>query len=77
MNVSEFTRLVRDMRAAQKAWFRDHERGDLIRSKDLERRVDKALADGIVFDLDIVSSVETPDQLDLFEGLRPTDGEGE
>lgn len=72
MNVSEFTRLVKEMRQAQKAWFKDHERGDLIRSKDLERRVDKALADGIIFDLDIVSFVE-PEQLDLFDKARPTD----
>ncbi len=76
MNVSEFTRLVKEMREAQKAWFKNRLRGDLIRSKDLERRVDKALADGIVFDLDIVSSVE-PGQLDLFDGARRNDGEGE
>jgi len=41
------------MRAAQKAYFNSRKREDLIRSKDLERRVDKALEDGIVFDLDI------------------------
>lgn len=66
MNVSEFTRLVEEMREAQKAWFKNRLRGDLIRSKDLERRVDKALADGLV------SSVE-PGQLDLFGEERRND----
>lgn len=77
MNVSEFTRLVRDMHAAQKALFRDRERADLIRSKELERQVDKALAEGIVFDLDIVDARTQGSQLDLFDGSRPTDAEGE
>lgn len=66
MNVSEFTRTVRDMREAQKAYFKNRLRSDLIRSKELEAQVDSALKEGIVFDLDIVT-VETDEQPKLFE----------
>lgn len=66
MNVSEFTRVVKEMRDAQKAYFKNRLREDLVRSKELERRVDQAISEGIVFDLDIVQ-VETEDQPKLFE----------
>lgn len=47
MNVSEFTRTVKEMRDAQKSYFKDRLRSDLIRSKELEAKVDKALKDGL------------------------------
>lgn len=67
MNVSEFTRMVKEMRDAQKKYFKSRLRSDLIASKELEKRVDQALADGIVFDLDIeVVRNEEPEQGELF-----------
>jgi len=69
MNVSKFLRTVRDMRDAQKKYFKSRLRSDLIASKELEKQVDQALADGIVFDLDIeVLRNEEPEQGELFEG---------
>lgn len=50
MNVSQFTRTVREMRQVQKSYFKNRLRADL------EAMVDKALVDGIVFDLDIVTT---------------------
>lgn len=67
MNVSEFTRTVKEMRDVQKAYFKNRLREDLVRSKELKKKVDKALEDGIVFDLDIVVQAETEEQLTLFE----------
>jgi hypothetical protein len=53
------------MRAAQKAYFKDRLRSDLIKCKELEAAVDKAIKEGIVFDLDIVTTVQ-PTQQNLF-----------
>lgn len=50
MKVSDFVRTVREMRTMQKVYFKNRLRGDLIKSKELEALVDKALEDGIVFD---------------------------
>lgn len=36
--------LVQQMRAAQRRWFKNHDRADLTLSKKLESDVDKALA---------------------------------
>lgn len=66
MNVIEFVRAVRDMREAQRAYFKNRLRTDLIRSKELETLVDKALRDGIVSDLDIAATEPTPKQDKLF-----------
>lgn len=43
MNYEEFRRLVRDMRAAQREYFRHRRNDDLQQSKDLERQVDAEL----------------------------------
>lgn len=57
---AEFARLVRDMRDAQKEYFRTRDIGVLQRSKRLERRVD-----------DVVEDLATSDQAEqgrLFGG---------
>lgn len=43
MKAQQFVDLVARMRAAQKAWFRNHNPQDLEESKRLEREVDNAL----------------------------------
>lgn len=43
MTVDEFEKLVRDMRAAQKKYFKTRDRAALEESKRLERDVDKYL----------------------------------
>lgn len=43
MLADEFMDLVRRMRDAQRAWFKNHDRIDLIASKELEREVDREL----------------------------------
>ena len=45
MNSEEFRRLVTEMRHAQKEYFRTRSKQVLVMSKELERRVDKALND--------------------------------
>jgi hypothetical protein len=45
LKFEEFIRLVSEMRDAQRAWFRDGKHWDLTRSKQLERAVDRALAE--------------------------------
>lgn len=67
MNVSQFTKAVKEMRDAQKAYFKLRLRSDLIKSKELEQKVDRALAEGIVFDLDIEVVKNEPEQGSLFE----------
>ena len=47
MNALEFVNKVRDMRAAQKAYFKKRLQGDLITSKQMEAEVDKALKEGV------------------------------
>lgn len=64
MNVSQFTKTVKEMSQAQKTYFKERNQSNLINAKELERTVDKALEDGIVFDLDIETNV--PMQGDLF-----------
>lgn len=53
MNIQEFIKTVGEMRAAQKAYFKNRLSKDLIRSKDLERRVDSAVAKGIEFEISV------------------------
>lgn len=43
--MTEFETLVKEMRKAQNAFFRTHDYSALDRSKELERQVDKYLAD--------------------------------
>jgi hypothetical protein len=43
MLMTEFMQLVRDMRAAQKEYFRTRSKDVLNRSKELERKVDAEL----------------------------------
>lgn len=45
MTIVEFARLVADCRRAQKVYFRDRTPGDLSKSKELEKRVDRAVLD--------------------------------
>lgn len=66
MNVSQFIKAVREMRDGQKAYFKSRLRSDLIRSKELEKRVDDAISEGVVFDLDIEVVKNEPEQGDLF-----------
>lgn len=67
MNTIDFIELVREMRTTQKNWFRNHLRSDLIASKELEQRVDKALKDGVtVFETHkLTEPTEEQLQLDL------------
>lgn len=44
MTDAEILELVSRMREAQRRWFKDHDRADLRRSKELEGQVDRALA---------------------------------
>lgn len=70
MNVSQFVKVVSEMRTAQKAYFKSRLQSDLIKSKELERAVDTAIREGIVFDLDIVDErtpEPEPGQGPLFE----------
>ena len=45
MTDSEILDIVREMRAAQKTYFKSRAQTDLEASKDLERKVDKALTE--------------------------------
>ena len=47
MNAIVFVEKVRELRTAQKAFFKNRLKSDLARSKQLEVEIDKALADGI------------------------------
>ena len=42
--MTDFEKLVLELRTAQKNFFRYHDRADLRKSKELERRVDADLA---------------------------------
>lgn len=41
--MTDFEKLMYEMREAQRNWFRWHEREDLMKSKALERKVDEWL----------------------------------
>lgn len=45
MNITELATLVRQMRDAQRTYFRERSPQALNTSKELERRVDRAVAD--------------------------------
>ena len=45
MTTGEFAELVERMRIAQKTWFRSRATPDLYESKNLEKQVDKAIAE--------------------------------
>ena len=56
MTSDEIINLAKEMRAAQKSWFKFHNQADLTKSKQLERQLDKA-----------IEEYQTPDpQMDLF-----------
>jgi hypothetical protein len=44
--LEEFVNLVKQVREAQKKYFKTRDRNDLVASKQLERRLDDALANG-------------------------------
>lgn len=56
----EFLELVRRLRAAQKAYFKDRKQSDLIESKKLEKQVDQAL--------DAALNESDTGQMRMFEG---------
>lgn len=45
MTLRDFTRLVNDMRTAQRLYFRNRDSSDLRRSKSLESQVDRVIAE--------------------------------
>lgn len=59
----QFFLLVAEMRKAQKGYFRTRDRGVLIRSRELERRVDSYIERGMKYIND-----NTPKMEDLFGG---------
>ncbi|MBI5933288.1 MAG: hypothetical protein HY867_06235 [Chloroflexi bacterium] len=83
MDAVQFVNKVREMRATQKAWFKDHLRADLIKSKQLEAEVDKALREGVTVyataTLDTMDGIPAEgEQIGMFldgnADQRPTDG---
>jgi hypothetical protein len=48
MNIVAFVDLVRNMRKAQKNYFKDRTQANLIASKMIEAKVDKALQEGVI-----------------------------
>jgi hypothetical protein len=49
VELEELARLVTDMRAAQKRYFKDRSQSALLESKQLERKVDRWLEDWTAF----------------------------
>lgn len=68
MDAREFVTLVADMMTAQADYWKNRTQSNLIRSKDLEARVRKALAEGISFPIEGVLESSDPDgqQISLF-----------
>lgn len=60
MNIIEFVNAVRKMRTAQKMYFRIRQRVYLELSKQLEKEVDKALADGVI--LQVPTTTVAPEE---------------
>jgi hypothetical protein len=79
MRFDEFTALVGQMRAAQKAYYKSRLQADLFKCKDLERRVDKALVEGVTFTTLATGGAKEliQTQLDLLGEKRPTDQQGD
>lgn len=46
--MNEFIELVREMRNAQKEYFKTRDRGVLLKSKELERKVDSFLTQRVI-----------------------------
>lgn len=68
MKADDFVQLVTDMRAAQKAYFKQRTQSNMRASMEIERQVDQALAEGI----EIPEGM--PKQLDMFAAAN-TQGE--
>jgi len=67
MDARAFVKLVSDMMATQADYWRDRKQSDLIKSKDLEKQVRKALRDGISFpDPTPAQEGEDVEQISLF-----------
>ena len=66
MHILAFISLVRDLRAAQKKYFKDRNQSNLVAAKQLEGQVDQTLKDGLDLQLDAVSlaavSVSSPSE---------------
>lgn len=74
MNAAEFVLKVREMREAQKRYFtKGRLQGDLIRSKQLEGEVDKALREGVTVVETHTLEFEGAIQLGLLENNDHTD----
>jgi hypothetical protein len=59
MNAQDFIQLVTNMRLAQKSYFKQRTRSNMLASMEIEKQVDQALAAGI----DLTGATQ---QLDLF-----------
>lgn len=69
MKADEFVQLVTDMRAAQKHYFKQRTKSNMLASMDIEKQVDQALAAGIEIP-------GQPEQLDMFAAAN-TQGESQ
>lgn len=47
MLITQFVELTRSMRSAQKNYFKTRTQSDLVKAKEMESEVDKALAEGV------------------------------
>lgn len=63
MDAKEFVNLVSEMMTAQADYWKSRTRSDLIRSKNLEARVRKALKDGVSIPVESILE-ERPDDAD-------------
>lgn len=66
MCMDEFIKLCKEMRDAQKAFFKSRLPGDVARAKDFEKRLDKAIEEGVTFDISAPDE-PTEKQIGLFE----------
>jgi hypothetical protein len=72
MDTEDFIEMVRCMRAAQKAYFKDgRKQSDLIESKRLEKQVDEALRQGVSIPvagvLEETAGIGEGEQITMFE----------
>lgn len=68
MDARKFVKLVSDMMTAQADYWKSRTQSNLIKSKELETRVRKALKDGVSFPVEGVLESTDPDgeQISLF-----------
>lgn len=73
MGIEGFIKLVREMRRAQLDYYMDRKYSKLVAAKDLERKVDTVLRQGIDPQLDFVEDQRpnVPEQKPLFTEGEP------